>query len=148
MRFDDPVFLFEFLPALFAVFYAAIAAESLHPRLAGYGAKAATVVLLTGSVWVLSQGPVAWLLIGSAFITILLGAIAEQTLTTNELASRCALALAMTATIAMLAFAGEVVTGHIFELGGLSVLACQELAFILDVHSVKATTANPATAWL
>jgi alginate O-acetyltransferase complex protein AlgI len=148
MRFDDPVFLFEFLPALFAVYYAVIAAEGLHPRLAGYGAKAATVVLLAGSVWVLTQGPVAWLLIGSAFVTILLGAIGEQTRTTNELASRCALALAMTATVAMFAIARGVVTGHIFELAGVSVLACQELAFILDVHSGKATTANPATAWL
>jgi alginate O-acetyltransferase complex protein AlgI len=148
MRFDDPVFLLAFLPTLFAIYYAVIAAEGLYPRLAGYGAKAATVVLLTGSLWVLSQGPVAWLLIGSAFITILLGAIGEQTRTTNELASRCALALAMTATVVMFAMARLVVTGNVFELAGVSVLACQELAFILDIHAGKATTANPATAWL
>ena len=66
MRFDDPVFLFEFLPALFAVYYAVIAAEGLHPRLAVTAQKAATVVLLAGSCGSSLRGPVGWLLIGSA----------------------------------------------------------------------------------
>ena len=78
MTFDDPVFLFEFLPAFFALFYAAIAVEGLHPRFAGHGAKAALVVLLGGSLWFLAQSPLAWLLIGSAFITILLTGSASR----------------------------------------------------------------------
>jgi alginate O-acetyltransferase complex protein AlgI len=148
VRFDDPAFLFEFLPALFVVYYGAIAVESLHPRLSGYGARAAAIILLGGSVWFLAQGPVAWLLVASAFLTILLAAVGEQTRTANPIASRSALALAMTATVAMFAIARAVVPGTVFELAGVSVLACQELAFILDIHAGKATTANPATAWL
>jgi alginate O-acetyltransferase complex protein AlgI len=148
MRFDDPVFLFEFLPAFFAVYYAVVAAEGLHPRMAGFGSKGAVVVLLAGSLWLLAQGPVAWILIGSAFLTILLGAVGEQTRTANEFVSRCALALAMTAAVAMFAIARAMVPGSVFELAGISVLACQEVAFILDIHAGRATTANPATAWL
>src|SRR5262249_44415678 len=78
MTFDDPVFLFEFLPAFFALYYATIAVEGLHPRLLGHGAKAALVVLLGGSLWFLAQAPLLWLLVGSTFITILLTAISEQ----------------------------------------------------------------------
>jgi alginate O-acetyltransferase complex protein AlgI len=148
MTFDDPVFLFEFLPAFFALYYAAIAVEGLHPRFAGNGAKAALVVLLGGSLWFLAQGPVAWLLIGSAFITILLTAIGEQTRTSNPVLSRSALALAMTLTVAMFAIARSMVNGSAFELAGIAVLTCHALAFILDVHAGRATTANPVTAWL
>ena len=148
MRFDDPVFLFEFLPAFFAVYYTVVAAEGLHPRLTGIGPKAAVVVLLAGSLWMLAQSPVAWILTGSAFLTILLGAIGEQTQAKNAFASRAALALAMTATVAMFAVTRNMVAGSVFELAGISVLACQELAFILDLHAGRATTANPVTAWL
>lgn len=148
MTFDDPVFLFEFLPAFFALYYAAIAVEGLHPRLAGHGAKAALVVLLGGSLWFLAQGPVAWLLIGSAFITILLTAIGEQTRASNAVLSRLALALGMTLTVAMFAIARSTVHGSQFELAGVAVLTCHALAFILDVHAGRATTANPLTAWL
>lgn len=148
MHFDDPVFLFAFLPALFAVYYTVIAAEGLHPRLAGVGTKTGVVILIAGSLWFLTQGPLAWLLIGSAFLTILLGAVGEQTRIANEFASRCALALAMTAAVAMFAIARAMVSGSVFELAGISVLACQEVAFILDIHAGRATTANPATAWL
>jgi alginate O-acetyltransferase complex protein AlgI len=148
MTFDDPVFLFEFLPAFFALYYAAIAVEGLHPRFAGYGAKAALLVLLGGSLWFLAQGPVAWLLIGSAFITILLTAIGEQTRSSHVVLSRSALALAMTLTVAMFATARWMMSGSAFELAGVAVLTCHALAFILDVHAGRATTANPATAWL
>src|SRR5262245_16405010 len=122
MRFDDPVFLFEFLPALFALYYAALAVEGLHPRLAGVGSRAALVVLLGGSLWVLAQTPAAGLLIGGAFITILLTASAEQTQKTNPLLSRSALALAMTLTVAMFAIARSVLDGRSFELAGVAVL--------------------------
>jgi alginate O-acetyltransferase complex protein AlgI len=148
MTFDDPVFLFEFLPAFFALYYAAIAVEGLHPRFAGRGAKAALVVLLGGSLWFLTQGPVAWLLIASAFITILLTAVGEQTQARNPILSRSALALAMTLTVAMFAIARSMVNGSAFELAGIAVLTCHALAFILDVHAGRATTANPVTAWL
>jgi alginate O-acetyltransferase complex protein AlgI len=148
MTFDDPVFLFEFLPAFFASYYAVIAVEGLHPRFAGRGAKAAALVLLGGSLWFLAQSPVAWLLIGSAFITILLTAISEQTQASNPILSRCALALAMTLTVAMFAIARSMVNGSRFELAGIAVLTCHALAFILDVHAGRATTANPVTAWL
>src|SRR5215831_12330425 len=148
MTFDDPVFLFEFLPAFFALYYAAIAVEGLHPRLAGFGAKAALVVLLGGSLWFLAQGPVAWLLIGSAFVTILLTAVGEQTRASNPTVSRSAMALAMALTVAMFAIARSQVNGSAFELAGIAVLTCHALAFILDVHAGRATTANPVTAWL
>ena len=148
MTFDDPVFLFAFLPAFFALYYAAIAVEGLHPRFSGHGAKAALVVLLGGSLWFLAQGPVAWLLIGSAFITILLTAVGEQTQASNPVLSRFALALAMTLTVAMFAIARSMVNGSAFELTGVAVLTCHALAFTLDVHAGRATTANPVTAWL
>jgi len=148
MTFDDPVFLFEFLPAFFALFYAAIAVDGLHPRFAGRGAKVALVVLLGGSLWFLAQRPVAWLLIGSAFTTILLAAVGEQTQARNPILSRSALALAMTLTVAMFAIARSIVNGSAFELAGIAVLTCHALAFILDVHAGRATTANPVTAWL
>jgi len=148
MTFDDPVFLFEFLPAFFALFYAAIAVEGLHPRFAGHGAKAALVVLLGGSLWFLAQSPLAWLLIGSAFITILLTAVGEQTQASNPVLSRSAMALAMALTVAMFAVAHSMVNGSTFELAGIAVLTCHALAFILDVHGGRATTANPVTAWL
>jgi alginate O-acetyltransferase complex protein AlgI len=148
VRFDDPVFLFEFLPAFFAVYYTLVAAEGLHPRLTGFGAKTAVVALLVGSLWFLAQGPVGWLLIGSPFVTILLGAIGEHTRDRNEFASRSVLALAMTATVAMFVFARAALPGNVFALAGISVLASQELAFILDLHAGRATTANPITAWL
>jgi alginate O-acetyltransferase complex protein AlgI len=148
MTFDDPVFLFEFLPAFFALYYAAIAVEGLHPRLAGFGGKAAGVVLLGGSLWFLAQGPVAWLLIASAFITILLAAVGEQTRTTNALASQLALALAMTLSVAIFAIARSMTSGRVFELAGVAVLTCHALAFILDVNAGRATTANPMAAWL
>ncbi len=148
MRFDDPIFLFEFLPIVFAAYYLAIAVEGLHPRLAGVGARAAAVVLLAASVWLLTRNPLGWLMLGSAFTTMLLGAIAEQTRRRSEFAARLALAGAMTATIAMFTIARLSVSGSIFALAGVSVLACQELAFILDLHAGRATTANPATAWL
>jgi hypothetical protein len=118
MRFDDPVFLFKFLPALFAVYYAVIAAEGLHPRLAGYGAKAATVVLLAGSVWGLTQGPVAWLLIGSAFVTILLGAIGEQTRTTNEARVSVRARPCDDRNRRCLRSRAWLLTGNVFETGG------------------------------
>jgi alginate O-acetyltransferase complex protein AlgI len=148
MTFDDPVFLLEFLPAFLALYYAAIAVEGLHPRFAGHGAKAALIVLLGGSLWFLAQGPVAGLLIGSAFITILLTAVGEQTQASNPILSRSALALAMTLTVAMFAIARSTVHGSAFELAGIAVLTCHALAFILDVHAGRATTANPVTAWL
>ena len=54
----------------------------------------------------------------------------------------------MTATVVMFAIARAILPGGVFELAGVSVVACQELAFILDVHMGRATTANPVTAWL
>jgi alginate O-acetyltransferase complex protein AlgI len=54
----------------------------------------------------------------------------------------------MTATVVMFAIARTILPGGVFELAGVSVVACQELAFILDVHMGRATTANPVTAWL
>lgn len=148
MHFDDPIVLLVFLPALFAVYYSVIAAEGVYPRLAAVGAKGAAVVLLAGSVWLLAQSPVGWLLLGSAFVTTLLAATGEQLRSTHAFASRCALALAMTATVVMFAIARTILPGGVFELAGVSVVACQELAFILDVHLGRATTANPVTAWL
>jgi alginate O-acetyltransferase complex protein AlgI len=148
VHFDDPIFLLAFLPALFAVYYSVVAADSVYPRLAVIGAKGAAVVLLAGSVWLLARSPVGWLLLGSAFVTTLLAATAEQLRSTNAFASRCALAAAMTATVVMFAIARAMVPGSVFALAGVSVVACQELAFILDVHAGRATTANPVTAWL
>jgi alginate O-acetyltransferase complex protein AlgI len=148
VHFDHPIFLLVFLPALFAVYYSVIAAEGVYPRLAVLGAKGAAVVLLAGSVWLLAQSPVGWLVLGSAFVTTLLAATGEQLRHTHAFASRCALALAMTATVVMFAIARTILPGGVFELAGVSVVACQELAFILDVHMGRATTANPVTAWL
>jgi len=148
VHFDDPIFLLVFLPALFAVYYSVIAAEGVYPRVAAFGARGAAVVLLAGSVWLLAQSPAGWLLLGSAFVTTLLAATGEQLRSTNAFASRCALALAMTATVVMFVIARAILPGGGFELAGVSVVACQELAFILDVHAGRATTANPVTAWL
>jgi D-alanyl-lipoteichoic acid acyltransferase DltB (MBOAT superfamily) len=148
VHFDDPIVLLVFLPALFAVYYSVIAAEGVYPRFAAVGARGAAVVLLAGSVWLLAQSPVGWLLLGSAFVTTLLAATGEQLRSTHAFASRCALALAMTATVVMFAIARAILPGGVFELAGVSVVACQELAFILDVHLGRATTANPVTAWL
>jgi alginate O-acetyltransferase complex protein AlgI len=148
VRFDDPAFLFEFLPALFALYYIAIAVEGLHPRLSGYGAKAAAFVLLGGSLWFLAQGRVAWLLVGSAFITLFLTAVGEQTRITNAVLSRAVLALAMTLTVAVFGIARWMLDGRVFALAGVAVITCHTLAFILDVHAGRATTANPVTAWL
>ena len=125
------VFLFAFLPILFAVYYTVIAAEALHPRLAGLGSKGAIVVLLSGSVWLIARSPVGWLLLGSALLTIVLGVIGERIRTSNEIASRAVLALAMTASVAMFVLARTTIPGGVFEFAGVSVLACQELAFIV-----------------
>ena len=84
MHFDHPIFLLVFLPALFAVYYSVIAAEGVYPRVAVFGAKGAAVVLLAGSVWLLAQSPVGWLLLGSAFVTTLLAATGEQLRNTHE----------------------------------------------------------------
>jgi len=148
VHFDDPIFLLVFLPALFAIYYSVIAAEGVYPRLAVFGVKGAAVVLLAGSVWLLAQSPIGWLLLGSAFVTTLLAATSEQLRNTHAFASRCALAVAMTATVVMFAIARSILPRGVFELAGVSVVACQELAFILDVHMGRATTANPVTAWL
>jgi alginate O-acetyltransferase complex protein AlgI len=148
VHFDDPVFLFAFLPALFAVYYAAVAGEGLRLWLRGFGAPAAAIVLLAGSVWFVAQSPIAWLLLASVFVTTLLGAIGEQTRATHAFVSRCALACSMTATVAMFAVARALVPGQTFELAGVAVLACHELAFILDIDAGRATTGNPVTAWL
>ena len=78
MRFDDPFFLLVFLPALFASTTRSSPPKASAPRLAAFGAKAAAVVLLAGSVWLLARSPVGWLLLGSAFVTILLAATGEQ----------------------------------------------------------------------
>jgi alginate O-acetyltransferase complex protein AlgI len=148
VHFDDPIFLLAFLPALFAVYYSVIAAEGLYPRVGAFGARGAAVVLLAGSIWLLARSPIGWLLLGSAFVTTVLAAIGEQLRSSSAFASRCALALAMTATVIMFAIARAVLPDGAFELAGVSVVTCQELAFILDVHAGRATTANPVTAWL
>jgi alginate O-acetyltransferase complex protein AlgI len=148
VSFDDPILLFQFLPALIATYYLVVATEFLHPRLAGVGAKGAVAVLLAGSVWLLARSPVAWLLLGSVLVTIGLAAVVERTRASNVLASRLGLTLSIVASAAVFAVVRTRLDGSVFAFAGVAVLACHEVALVVDVYRGRATTTLPAIAGL
>jgi D-alanyl-lipoteichoic acid acyltransferase DltB (MBOAT superfamily) len=148
VRFDDPVVLFQFLPAFIAIYYLIVAADAVHPRLAGFGAKGAVAVLLGGSVWLLARSPAGWLLLGGAALTIVLAAIVERTRAGNALVSRAGLALSIAASLAMFAAARARLEGSVFAFAGVAVLSCHQIALVVDVYRGRTGNLRPAIAGL
>lgn len=148
MRFDNSIFLFQFLPSLVAIHYLVVAMEVVHPKLAGLGAKGAVAVLLAGSIWLLARSPVGWLLLGGVLATIGLAAIIERTRASSVLVSRMSLALSISASVAVFLAARASLVGSVFAFAGVAVLACHEVALVVDVYRGRATATNPIIAGL
>jgi alginate O-acetyltransferase complex protein AlgI len=148
LRFDDPVFIFQFLPAFVATYYLVVAADGLHPRVSGFGARGAIAILLIGSVWLLSRSPVGLLLLGGVLVTIVLAAIIQRTRASSVLISRVCAALSIGVSIVVFAIARAKLGGNAFAFAGVAVLACHEVAFVVDVYRGRAIATNPAVAAL
>ena len=148
MRFDDAFVIFQFLPAVIAFYYLAIASELAHPRLTGFGSKTAMIVLVGASAWLLSKSPVAALLLASVLITIVCAAVVERTAQSRPALSQAATVLAIAASAVMFAIVRARLDRFAFTFCGAAVLACHQIAFVVDVYRRKARTTSPAIAGL
>ena len=137
--------LLTFLPAFIAVYYLVMASERVG-RLPAPVQIAPVLVLLAGSVWLLSGSPVALLVFASVVATLALAVPIARTRASNPGVSRAALALSIAASVAFLGVARTLIPGTTFAFAGVTVVACQEIALVVDLFRGRASIVHPAIA--
>ena len=137
--------LLTFLPAFIAIYYLVMASERVV-RLPAPVQIAPVLVLLAGSLWLLSGSPVALLVFASVAATLVLAVVIERTRASNPGVSRAALAVSIAASVAFLAVARSWIPGITFAFAGVTVIACQEIALVVDLFRGRAGIAHPVIA--
>lgn len=167
MLFTDSVFLLRFLPSLLALFFLALALTPRRWRQGGRRFVFANPVLLAGNLVFIAcgAGPVAPWMAGLALCAWLAGLAATRTRRSGAASGRLAL---LTEGLVTLALAGAAVLFGVFKYAvppaavvdggsfavprllvplGLSVLVCQTVSYVVDVHRGEAPAqGNPIAA--
>jgi alginate O-acetyltransferase complex protein AlgI len=150
LRFDDALFLFQFLPALLAVFFVVAGADAFVPVPARVLNAGAMAVLVAASAYVVAVVPFGWLLLVNAGVTFVAGALIDKipAAARRRVAGRTLLGAAIAANAATLAYVRWHLDGPSFMFAGASILTCLAVAFVFDVYRGKATTAPPLESLL
>src|SRR5258705_10730503 len=69
MRFDDPLFSFEFWSALLALYFLILSVSGYGPRLARWAAACSSGLLLAAGIVFVSHTGFTWLILGSTAFT-------------------------------------------------------------------------------
>lgn len=150
MRFDDAVFLFQFLPALLAVYFIVAGADAFVPIPARALNAGAIVVLTAASVYVVAVAPLGWLLLANAGATFVIAALIDRIpdRARGPLPARALLTAGLAMNVAAAAYVRWHLEGRAFMFAGPGVLTCLSVALLVDVYRGRATTAQPIESLL
>lgn len=150
MRFDDLVFLFQFLPGLLALYYLIVLVGAANPRWSAVRDRTLTVVLFSASLLVVAWSPAGWVLIACAVLTFVAAALIERVRDSGgRNAVRAGLvALAIAVNAAALLTVRYLVGPGSLACGGAAVLTCHAIALILDVSRGEVRLRGPLVAML
>jgi alginate O-acetyltransferase complex protein AlgI len=150
LPFDTVTFLFEFLPALLAVFFLVRGLGVLVGASATAMARASLLVLLAASVWIVAQSRPGWLLLGASALTLMVAALIERERAARPQGGAATgwLVAGVTINVAAFAIARAQVEGRAFAFVGAVVISCHAIAYLIDVYRGEATAAQPLVSAL
>ncbi len=154
MRFDDPFFLFQFLPALLAFYFLTRAASASakatadkgrRRSMAGPAEHAALAIVAAAGVIVLWWSPVGGLLVACVAVAVVAAHVIGR-LTVNparRVPARLLAALCITGSLALLAYIRYRLPAAAFALSGAVVVIAHVVSYLADVARGQASARQP-----
>jgi alginate O-acetyltransferase complex protein AlgI len=145
VRFDDPGFLLGLFPALLIAWYLAAAIGTSGQRAMRWSIRVATLLLITASLVVVSEGPLPWIVVGAVTVT-LLGSFAIERARHRSPSSARPLVAGVVGFNLLSLIAVRTLAPPSLEPLAIGVVTVLGIAFALDIYRGVARMDDPLAA--
>lgn len=148
MQFETQAFFLQFLPALLAVYFLTRGLAALLRVPAVWTTRAATLVLIGASTWLIAKSGPAWIVLGGIATTLILTAAIGLLRTARRSLALVVLFVVIGVMAAVFAIARMQTDGRSFAFAGVTVICCHAIAYAIDVYRGAALPRHPLASAL